>query len=152
LGQYGQEEDFKDFIVDVSNDDESAAPKTSTEETSPNCEEGSTDSIAIVPDLEERDLDLDMDEEFEECTHFLQLNPTSYFMSFENNPLYDNNDHKDERDIIVVMHGGSENITLLGGKEYQFDNSSVPVLVDKNYNAGSGFYEEDEVCSITPIV
>jgi hypothetical protein len=54
LGQYVQE-DFEDFYVDVSNHDESVAPKTSTEETSPNCEEGSTISIAIAPDLEERD-------------------------------------------------------------------------------------------------
>jgi hypothetical protein len=126
--------------------------KINTEETSLNCEAGSGVRISIVPELEKRDLDLGIDEEFEGCTNFLQLNPTSYFMSFENSPLYDSYDHEDQGDRTVDVHGDSENVTLLGEKGYQSDNIYVPLLVDENHNAGLVSYEEDKVCNITPAI
>jgi hypothetical protein len=57
---------------------------------------------AIVLELEERDLDLKLYEEFEAYRNPWQPNPKSYVVYFEGSHIYDSYDKNDD-DVIVAM-------------------------------------------------
>lgn len=59
-------------------------------------------NAAIVPELEERDLDFKLYEESERYRNPWQPNPNSYVVYFEGIHIYDSYDENDD-DVIVAM-------------------------------------------------